>query len=173
MWKLSLSILLLFGLNMNLFAQEERSMDNEWIDEIFREKADRVEGEKGVWQVHLGERILLVITDESNNRMRIFTPILEEKDMEAGDLNKMLEANFHSALDAKYGLYNEFVVSLFTHPLRELTKPQLIDAMYQVANLANSYGTTFSSTELIFGGGAEGEDEEKRINQSPRKSKRS
>ena len=123
MWKLSLSILLIFTLNLNLLAQEDQLMDNELMDEIIREKADRVEGEKGVWQVHLGERILLVITDESNNRMRIFTPILEEKDIEPGDLNKMLEANFHSALDAKYGLYNEYVVSLFTHPLRELTKP--------------------------------------------------
>lgn len=150
----------------------QADMDNKKMDEIFREKADLVEGEDGVWQVHVGERILLVISDEENNRMRIFTPILEEKDMEAEDKEKMLEANFHSALDAKYGLYNEFVVSLFTHPLKELTEPQLVDAMYQVINLANTYGTTFSSTGLIFGGG-DAEDGEKRINQSPRKSKRS
>lgn len=174
MWR-SLSLIILFMVLLPTFSfTQQEEMSNELMDEIFREKASQVEGGDGVWQVHLGDFILLVITDESNNRMRIFTPIIEEKDMKEGDRKKMLEANFHSALDAKYGLYNEFVVSLFTHPLRELTKPQLIDAMYQVANLANTYGTTFSSTGLIFGGGTEeGNEEEKRINQSPRKSKKS
>ena len=174
MWKsLSLTLFFFILLPAFSFAQQEE-MNNDLMDKIFKEKANSVEGGDGVWQVHIGDFILLVITDESNNRMRIFTPIIEEKDMKEGDKQKMLEANFHSALDAKYGLYNDFVVSVFTHPLRELTAPQLIDAMYQVANLAHTYGTTFTSTGLIFGGGTEeGEEEEKRINQSPRKSKRS
>ena len=169
MWKVFSSItLLIIGLCTSLIAQEEQ-MNNKLMDEIFRETADHVEGDDGVWQVQLGERILLVITDETNNRMRIFTPIIEQKDMETDHRQKMLEANFHSALDAKYALYNEFVVSLFTHPLRELTRPQLIDVMYQVVNLANTYGTTYSSTGLIFGGDTETKEDEKRINQSPKK----
>lgn len=169
------SLLFFLFSSVNVSAQKkanQQKMNNDRMEEIFKAKADKVEGESGVWQIHIANRILLVLTDESNNRMRIFTPIIEQKDMEPGYSEKMLEANFHSALDAKYGLYNEYVVSLFTHPLQELTAEQLVDAMYQVVNLANTFGTTFSSTDLLFGGGQE-EEEEKRINKKPSKTKRS
>ena len=152
-----------------LQAQDSSLMDNAKMLEILKEKADQVEGEPGLWTIGIADRVLFVITDEVNNRMRIFTPILEQKDLEEGFLEKMLEANFHSALDAKYGLYEGLVVSLFTHPLGQLTKPQFVDALYQVANLADTFGTTFSSTGLLFGGGQGEGEEEKRINQSPRK----
>ena len=78
----------------------------------------------------------------------------------ATQMSRMLRANFHSALDAKYSVYEGFVVSVFTHPLRELTESQLLDAMRQVAKLAETYGTTYSSTGLIFGGEEEEEQEE-------------
>ena len=162
-----------------LHAQKKikvQPMDNALMGKILKEKTTRVEGENGLWSVELGERVLYVITDETNNRMRIFTPILQQSDLEEEHKEKMLEANFHSALDAKYGIYEEFVVSLFTHPLGELTEPQFVDALYQVVNLANTFGTTYSSTGLIFGGAQEEEeqeDSEKRINQSPSKTKRS
>ena len=100
------------------------------------------------------------LTDERNNRMRVFTPIVEEEAASATQMSRMLRANFHSALDAKYSVYEGFVVSVFTHPLRELTESQLLDAMRQVAKLAETYGTTYSSTGLIFGGEEEEEQEE-------------
>ena len=139
---------------------------------IFQKEADLVDGEEGSWNLLYLERILLVLTDETNNRMRIFTPIIEDKNLDKELLRKMLSANFHSALDAKYSLYNGFVISTFTHPLAELTEAQLKDAMRQVVNLADTFGTTFSSTELIFGSDEEVE-EEKKINQSPSNGKRS
>lgn len=161
-----------------LYAQKKtkvQPMTNALMGKILEEKTSKVEGENGLWSVELGERVLYVITDEANNRMRIFTPILGQSDLEEEHKEKMLEANFHSALDAKYGIYQDIVVSLFTHPLGELTEPQFVDALYQVVNLANTFGTTYSSTGLIFGGGQEEEEEdsEKRINQSPSKTKRS
>lgn len=161
---------LLVGLfvGVNVYAQE--GMDNKQMDKIFKESSKKVEGDLGVWQIDFMEHILLVITDEKANRMRIFTPIIEEKDLDATELRKLLIANFHSALDAKYSLYNGYVISTFTHPLQELTKHQLIDAMKQVATLAKNYGTTYSSTDLIFGGEAE---PEKKVNESPSKLKRS
>lgn len=162
--------LLLAWVAIPLMAQER--MDNAKMATIFDQEADLVEGEPGAWQVMYQDRILLVLTDEDNNRMRIFTPILEEKAIDAKEMQKMLTANFHSALDAKYSLYNGYVISVFTHPLGELSRLQLVDAMQQVVNLAETFGTTYSSTELIFGGG-EAEEEEKKINQSPSKQKRS
>lgn len=140
-------------------------MTNQKMDEIFKKEATQVEGNLGGWQMLYGEQLIVVITDENANRMRIFTPVLEEEKVESKELKKMLEANFHSALDAKYCIYNGFVISVFTHPLQELTEIQLIDAMRQVVTLSNNYGTTYSSTGWIFGGGFE--KEEPRINQSP------
>ncbi len=152
---------------LSLHAQD---MTNTKMDAIFKKEAVEVEGEPGVWQLMYGGRLLLVVTDSSANRMRIFTPVIESKDLQPGQKEKMLEANFHSALDAKYSVYQGFVMSVFTHPLKELTEYQLVDAMNQVVSLADTFGTSYQSMELIFGG--EQESEEPKINQSPIKEKK-
>ena len=43
--------------------------------------------------------------------------------------------------------------SAYIHPLSELTEHQFIDGLAQTVNLAATYGTTYSSGALIFGGG--------------------
>ncbi|MEM8566726.1 MAG: hypothetical protein AAGF85_09705 [Bacteroidota bacterium] len=96
---------------------------------------------------------IYLITDESSNRMRLMAGIVEESKVEAEDLKKLMEANFDRALDAKYALSNGVLWSVYAHPLKELHKEQLIDALYQVKNLVNNYGTTYNSTDFIFGGG--------------------
>ena len=139
------------------------------MQEIIKAEAEEIEGELGAWQMLYGGRPLMILTDEKNNRMRIFSPIIEETDLKDGQMKKLLEANFHSALDAKYSLYNGYVISVFTHPLGELQKDQFIDAMRQVVTLSENFGTTYSSTGLIFGSGEEEEKkEEKRINKKPK-----
>lgn len=146
-----------------------QKMNNKAMWKIFKNVADKVEGEAGAWEVHYKERVMLVLTDEENNRMRIFTPIADEEDVGIHEFKIMLEANFHSALDAKYSLYNGFIISVYTHPLKELSESQLVDALAQVAVLANNFGTTYSSTDLIFG--KETDEERKRVNESPSKKK--
>ena len=148
-------------------------LNNKKIEEIIKKEATEVEGPLGNWQFLYGERLVLIITDETNNRMRIFAPVIAESDLESGQLKKMLEANFHSALDAKYSLYESYVISVFTHPLKELTDEQFLDAMRQVVILADTFGTTYSSTDLIFGGGNNKSEEdskkEERLNKKPSK----
>ena len=163
----SIIILFAFLFALTLHAQD---MTNAKMDTVFKKEATEVEGEPGVWQLMYGGRLLLAVTDSSANRMRIFTPIIETKDLEPGQKEKMLEANFHSALDAKYSLYQGYVMSVFTHPLKELTEHQLMDAMRQVVSLADTFGSSYQSMELIFGGGQE--SEEPKINQSPIKEKK-
>lgn len=166
---LSKSIVFLsFFLVLNLSVSAQNEMTNKKMGVIFQKEALELEGNLGNWQMVYGERILLAITDENANRMRLFTPVLEEEKLGRGDMRKMLEANFHSALDAKYCLYNGFVISVFTHPLKELTEEQLIDAMRQVVTLAHTFGTTYASTGYVFGGGFE----EPKVNQSPSKDKK-
>ena len=145
------------------YPAEAQRMDNKRMEKLFEKESIKVEGEPGAWMAYFNDHILLVITDERNNRMRVFTPIVEEGDASPAQMARMLKANFHSALDAKYSIYEGFVVSVFTHPLRELTESQLLDALKQVAKLAETYGTTYSSTDLIFGGEEEEEEEDKPV----------
>jgi Domain of unknown function (DUF1821). len=164
---LSIITVLVLSSLFTLQAQEKEKaahpgMNNAIMEKILKSKVSQMEGVLGNWQVLYQERLLFILTDETNNRMRIFSPFAEEKDVELEAYRNMLIANFHSALDAKYCLYEGFIVSVYTHPLRELTKPQFIDAMQQVVNLVNNYGTTYSSTELIFNSGSEPTEEEKK-----------
>lgn len=155
----------LFLLSTQLvFAQ----MTEEKLDEIIRKEAHEVKGKLGNWTMSYGDSPLVIISHAEANRMRIFAPVIEGKDMERGDMEKMLEANFHSALDAKYCLYEGMVISVYTHPLKELTESQMIDAMRQVVVLAATYGTTYSSTDMIFGGGFQ-EKAKPKVNESPTK----
>jgi len=132
-------------------------MSNTKLEKILyrvSEQVDHMPGSNdipGKWKVIFMQRELFVITDEPANRMRIMTPIIEEENLDQDDMKVLLEANFDRALDAKYSLYQGFLWSSFTHPLEELTMEQLKDAMKQVATLADRYGDTYSSTDLVFG----------------------
>lgn len=100
------------------------------------------------WMVRPG-----VITDERADRMRIIAPIISTKDLSKDDLLNLLEANFDRALDAKYTVFEDAVWATFVHPLSTLTRQELVSAVKQVAALRNTYGSTYSSMDVVFGGG--------------------
>ena len=81
------------------------------------------------------------------------SPIAPQDQLDAAELARLLEANFGSALDSKYALRDQTLWSVFTHPLAELTDEQFLDCVAQVANLANNFGSSYASSNLIFGGG--------------------
>ena len=152
-------LLLLTGFGNSLLAQSAfDKMTNEKMGKILQRETQEVDGESGRWQVAYLERVLYIITDENANRMRVMTPIIEEAKMAEDSMKKLLEANFDRALDAKYSLYEGYVWSVFTHPLNELTVEQFKDAMKQVATLADRYGSTYSSTDFVFGGQQESDN---------------
>lgn len=160
-----LLVLLLFAA-VKTPAPAQETMNNKKMGKILSEAVDKIEGEAGSWMIYHNEHILLVLSDEPNDRMRIFSPIAEEEKLSQEQMRKMLLANFYTALDAKYAFYEGFAVSVFTHPLAQLTEAQLLDALQQVAHLAATFGTSYSSTDLRFGGNAA---DDRRINQSPHK----
>jgi len=90
-------------------------------------------------------RDILVITDERHNRMRIMSPVTSQDKLDANELARLLEANFGSALDAKYALRDQTLWSVFTHPLGELSEEQFLDCVAQVANLADNFGGSYES----------------------------
>lgn len=136
-------------------------MSNKRMGKLLKKEVKNLEGKDGNWRCTYGGKLVLIITDESANRMRIFSPVIEQTKVEKGGMEKLLAANFHSALDAKYSYYEGFVVTVFTHPLRELTEAQFLDALQQVVVLNLTYGTTYQSTDMIFNpGGSEEVPEE-------------
>lgn len=162
-------LLALCSLSLGWSTEGRAQMDNQKLLEIVEREAEDIGGEVGAWHLYLKDRVLLILTDEENNRMRIFTPIVEERVIDAEDMHKMLEANFHTALDAKYSIYEGFVISTYTHPLRELSEAQLLDAMHQVIRLAETFGSTYSSTDLLFGGQGEEREAEEGVKPATRK----
>ncbi|HHC79783.1 MAG TPA: hypothetical protein ENK46_07865 [Flavobacteriia bacterium] len=125
-------------------------MTNSDLEKIIYVVADSLRGTEGNWQFMIKDRILLCITDENHNRMRIISPIIEQKKLAYTDLLKLMEANFHTALDVKYAISDDILWSVFIHPLKELSKDEALSAINQVYTAAESYGTTYHSTNLTF-----------------------
>ena len=126
-------------------------MTNDKMQKILLRETEKVEGTKGNWQVMYRELPLLIITDENYNRMRIISPIIKIDELDQSNFKLLLESNFAKALDAKSAIFDEIVWSVFTHPLGELTVEQFKDAMKQVVMLSKTFGTTYTSTDFVFG----------------------
>ena len=145
----SILVFMCMSLSISLFSQE---MTNDKLEEIFTRKADTISGYSGYWEMLHKNRQLLCITDVDHNRMRIISPVAQTNLLDKDLLLDALTANFHSALDVKYAISKDVLWSVFIHPLKELSVKEAESAIDQVANAANNFGTTFSSTEMIFGG---------------------
>lgn len=128
-----------------------QNMTNEKLEEVFTSQVDSISGYPGYWEIFHKERQILCITDRNHNRMRIIAPITNTNILDKELLLDALTANFHSALDVKYAISKDILWSVFIHPLKELSEEEVKSAIEQVANAANNFGTTFSSTEMIFG----------------------
>jgi len=105
------------------------------------------------WQLTIDERTLLVVTDTASGRMRIITPIAEAEGLPDAALMRLLQANFDSALDARYAVAQGLVWGTFVHPLPTLEQRDFASGLLQVKSLADTFGTSFSSGLLNYGGG--------------------
>ena len=128
-------------------------MNNARLDAIIRRVDAGAEGEPGFWRFTVAEREVLVITDENANRMRIISGVAEFNDVNTEQLVRMMQANFDSALDARYAVARGVLWSVFLHPLATLDERDFVSGIAQVVNLAATFGSTFSSGALTFGGG--------------------
>ena len=105
------------------------------------------------WQFHIEEVPVVVVTDAGNYRMRIMIALKMADTMSAEELLRLSQANFDTALDARYAVAKGLLWATFIHPLSELHDKQFIAGIGQTVNAAKSYGTTYSSGLLSFGGG--------------------
>lgn len=135
---------------MSCVAQETTLSD---IKLALAQKATIIEEAESVTEYQLGSIMIYLIVDVDANRMRLMSPVVEEQDLNSEDLKKLMSANFDRALDAKYALSDGVLWSVFAHPLQELYKEQAVDALYQVRNLVSNYGSTYTSTNMVYGSG--------------------
>ena len=134
----------------------EPDMTLDRLDAIIRALDPGAQSNGTVWQFAVGEVQLLVVTDESADRMRALTPVARSTDISPEQMTRMMQANFDSALDARYAIAKDVLWSAYIHPLSPLHKDQFISGVGQVVNLAQSYGTLYSSGAMQYGGGDSG-----------------
>lgn len=128
-------------------------MNNARLEKFIRAIDESAEGGDGRWQFTVDGITLQVITDERADRMRIMSPIVKTDQLSKEELVRLMQANFDSALDARYAIANNVVWGAFIHPLSILGDEEFLTAVGQTINIVSTYGTTFSSGLLVFGGG--------------------
>lgn len=138
-------------------------MSNARLDELIRRIDPGARGGPGFWQLTVQERTVLVVTDERADRMRVITPVAASDTLEPGRLVRLLQANFDSALDARYSIARGMLWSAFIHPLGSLGDAEFLSGLGQVVNLATSYGSSYSSGALVFQGGDRAELERREL----------
>jgi len=113
--------------------------------------AERLGGD--AWRFTVAELPVTVVADEANDRMRVIVPIVEADKLDRKILVRMMQANFDTALDARYSIARGILWSAFIHPLSALSDDEFLSGIGQTVNLARTFGTTFFSGALTFGGG--------------------
>jgi hypothetical protein len=105
------------------------------------------------FQLTIEDIPVLIVTDARADRMRAMVPIRSVEGVTAEEMERLMQANFDSALDARYAVAQGRLWSVFIHPLAALEKDQLISAIGQTVNLATTYGSLYTGGAMTFGGG--------------------
>lgn len=94
-----------------------------------------------------------IVSDVSADRMRIVIGITDQDALTPELMTRILQANFDSALDARYAFAQGFLWSTFIHPLSSLSDEDFVSGLSQTITLFLTFGTTFTSGALVYGGG--------------------
>ncbi|MEM7543132.1 MAG: type III secretion system chaperone [Pseudomonadota bacterium] len=138
-------------------------MNNARITELLERLDFETVGEDGFWRVVLNGRTMMIVTDENADRMRIMSPVTAADALDQQMLLRLMQANFDSALDARYAIARGTLWSAFIHPLTPLSDEEFLTGLGQVFNLAETFGESYSSGLLIFGGGDSADIREKQV----------
>lgn len=133
-------------------ALAAESMNQSSLEKIIKDMAIESKGEKGVVEFNFNNIRMYLISDVKHNRMRIVAPVETYNNLTVEHKNAVLKSNFHLSLDARYAVSNGVLYSVYVHPLAELNNEQVKSAVNQVANLALSFGSQYTSGVLSYGG---------------------
>ena len=136
-------------------------MTNQRLGKLIKKVDENVSGAPGRWVFTLEKLPMMVLTDENADRMRIMVRITKASVLGKEELYRLLQANFDSALDARYALAHGDVWAVFIHPLSPLSDQEFYSGLLQTLNITKTYGSSFSSNILQFQGGDLGRELEK------------
>ena len=132
-----------------------RTTSPEDLDRWIRKHGSDVEGGEPNWTFRFEDVNAYCQCQRDVDRMRIVAPICEVEqfgEQHEQLLEIMLQANYHSALDPRYAIDRGVVMSAYLHPLAAQDEAQFVSGLRQVVEMVRTFGTTFSSTGIVFGG---------------------
>ncbi len=147
----------------------EQRMTSERLAELIVRVDDEAVLEGATWFFHIEGLEAAVVYDVTADRMRIIMPIGPADELDEENLLRMMQANFDSALDARYAVAQGTLWGVFIHPLSSLTSEDFLVGLGQTANVVMSYGSTYSSGLFIYGNGDSAEIERQRLIERLRK----
>jgi hypothetical protein len=122
------------------------------INDVLRRYVDDFVDQERTWTLQYEDIPIHIIADLKSDRLCVMSPIPDQDLTDPTLLFRLLRANFETAIDARYSIWQGTLYALFLHPLASVAPDQFVDAMEQVVTLVKTTGTTFSSTDLRFGG---------------------
>jgi len=132
------------------------AMNNARLDTLIKRIDESAQGKDGFWRFIVEGREVSVITDERADRMRVIVPVAPADKIDRDKLFRMMQANFDSALDARYSIAKDVLWGAYIHPLSSLDDKEFLSGLGQAVNLAVTYGESYSSGAIVFGGGDSG-----------------
>jgi hypothetical protein len=143
---------LFFALATPAFAQDAAMTPERLVDIILALDPDAAINANGI-ELTIEDIPVLVVMARSADRMRAMVPIASVEDVTPEEMNRMMQANFDTALDARYAVAQGRVWGIFIHPLGALERAEFLSGLAQTVNLARTYGTLYSGGAQVFGGG--------------------
>ncbi|MEM7319564.1 MAG: hypothetical protein AAF408_11145 [Pseudomonadota bacterium] len=148
---------LLLCLSSAVSAQEaEVPMTYERLGRIIFALDDNAQPQGPGFQLTIEDVPIFVVTDLASDRMRALVPIRSATDLTSDELRRLMQANFDTALDARYAIANGVLWAAYIHPLSPLKKDQFISGLGETVNIALTYGTLYSGGVMQFDGGDSG-----------------
>ena len=137
---------------MGFFSRHAGSMTPSRMCRIIGDHCKVLKRDGNVLEFEFQGVCLILVYDENADRMRVISPICDQGECGPGAVEKAMEANFHTALDARYALSKGVVWSAFIHPLSSLDEDLLVSAIQQVAVAKATFGDEYTSGKWAFGG---------------------
>lgn len=150
-WKMKKVIIASILLSSWAFT-EAYAMTQDDMEKTVADIVEVEESKKGYVVFEYKNVKMALISDVNHDRMRIIAPITKYSGITLDQVKKTMESNFHQALDARYAESNDILYSAFIHPMSPLSEIELIKALDQVATLALTFGTSYTSGELSYAG---------------------
>lgn len=144
----AIATLLLWSAAAASTAQEP--MTQQRLHEIIAATGSKVRIEGNVAAFQFGESALLCISDPGADRMRIIAPVKRVEEATPEEILAAMQANFHTALDARYAISQGVIFAAFIHPLSPLTAGQIVSAIRQVAAARETFGSSYSGGGPFF-----------------------